>query len=431
MTHRRSVAAASAIAIAVLACSTSALAQTVSQPTYTLIESGKKVYGRASQDFRNIGLIDYWWVGHDNAEGPFKALRGVSGRYSAVQAFSLPNRAVDGTNMDRHECGFLHLNGDAKVDMVCTVGADRGAGEGPNEVYRNDSTEQAVRMTRIEGALLPTGIEDPSGRHRALEPFRFADGSQGLWSVVVGIPRDDGQPNVNRLYRYNGSGTFKFTEVTSPAINITTLYTCSRAGDLNADGLDDLLLCRTAVETSEPADSILYLQQPDGSFSQAELPMAGKRFRTAEIVDMNGDGRNDLLVSVNDGVEARIEIYLQDARKQLQREPALRMVVNGVANSFAVGDLDGDGKPDIYAAISFVNACKAEYERTGTFNDTWKDLVISTAGAPPRGYVVTTMENEPVANGCSWLASWGGPGIVHLGRGLEGAPGDSYSLKFE
>ncbi|HSI57557.1 MAG TPA: hypothetical protein VLA16_08370, partial [Ideonella sp.] len=164
--------------IAALVCCAGALAQTIGQPTYTLIESDKKVFGRASYDFRNVGFIDYWWVGHDPSDGPFKAVRGVSGKYSAVQAFSLPTMAVDGTNMDRHECGFLHLNDDGKIDIVCTVGADRGVGEGPNDVYRNDSTDRSLRMTRIEGDMLPTGIEDPTGRHRALEPFRFADGSQ-------------------------------------------------------------------------------------------------------------------------------------------------------------------------------------------------------------------------------------------------------------
>ena len=413
-----------------LVCCASASARTLGQPTYTLVESGKKVYGRASYDFRDIGVVDYWWVGHDPSDGPFAAVRGSKASYSTARAFALPTKAIDGTNMDRHECGFLHLNDDRKIDMVCTVGADKGTGTGPNEVYRNDSTDQSLRMTRIEGALLPTGIEDPTGRHRALEPLRFADGTQGLWGIVYGLPRDDGQPNMNRLYRYDGAGSFKFTEVPSPAINITTLYTCSRSGDLNGDGLDDLLLCRTLAAPGEEADSILYLQQPDGSFSQAELPMAVKQFRAAEIVDLNGDGRNDLLVSVNDGVEARIEVYLQNAQKQLQKEPVLRLVVNGVANSFAVGDLDGDLKPDIYVANSVSSTCSNEFERTGTFNDNWKDFVISTAGAPPRGYVLTTMENEPVAKGCSWLASWGGPGIVHLGRGLEGAPGDNYSLQF-
>ena len=416
---------------AALLCCASAPAQTIGQPTYTLVESGKKVYGRASYDFRDIGLIDYWWVGHDPSDGPFEAVRSTGGQYSAVQAFSLPTKAIDGTNMDRHECGFLHLNDDNKIDMVCTLGSDGGLGSGPNDVYRNDSTEQAIRMTRIEGDQLPTGIEDPYGRHRAMVPFRFADGSQGLWSLVLGIPRVDGQPNMNRLYRYNGSGSFKFTEVPSPAINITTKYTFSRAGDLNGDGLDDLLLCRIEMTNFDTADSILYLQSPDGSFTEAELPMAFKRFNAAEIADLNGDGRNDLLVSVTENRENRIEVYLQDGTNRLKPTPALRLVTSAPVNSFAIGDLDGDSRLDIYAAISPSEACRNAYDRTGTFSDIWKDIVISTAGAPRRGYVVTTMENEPVEKGCSWLAAWGGPGIVHLGRGLEGAPGDNYSLKFE
>jgi len=407
-----------------------AIAQTLQQPSYSLVEASKKVYGRASHDFRAIGLVDYWWVGHDPSDGPFKALGGKPGQYSAVQAFSLPTRAIDGSNMDRHECGFLHLNDDAKIDMVCALGADRGSGSGPNEVYRNDSTDTRLRMTRIEGSGLPTGLEDPTGRSRAFEPFRFADGSQGLWSVVYGLPRDDGEPNLNRLYRYDGAGSFKFTEVASVAVNITTLFNCARSGDLNGDGLDDLLLCRSESSLGVPADSLLYLQNRDGSFSLAELPMAYKRFITAEIVDLNGDGRQDLVVSVEEADESRVEVYLQGSRNNLPATPQFRQPVGATANSLAVGDLDGDGRPDIYVALSKAGTCKGEFERTGTFNDLWPDLVFSTAGAARGAYLTTAMANEPVANGCSWLATWAGPGLVHLGRGLEGAPGDNYALRF-
>ncbi|HSI56988.1 MAG TPA: VCBS repeat-containing protein [Ideonella sp.] len=404
-------------------------AQTLQQPKYTLVEAAKKVYGRASQDFRGIGVIDYWWVGHDPSDGPFKGIQGVRGRYSATQSFSLPTVAIDGTNMDRHACGFAHLNDDNKIDMICALGADKGKGSGPKEVYRNDSTPTAIRMTRIEGAMLPTGIEDPTGRGRAMTPFKFADGTRGMWSVVHGDIRSDGQPNLNRIFRYNGTGTFKFTEVASAPINVTTRSNCSVAGDLNGDGLDDFILCRTESAKDVPADSLLYVQSSDGSFRELALPMTSKRFVTAEAADLDGDGRSDLIASVFDERGPAIEIYLQTRQGTLPKKPSLRKPTSGQINSFAIGDLDGDGKPDIYAAISNAAEC-VEDAKDGPFTDRWPDIVLSTKGATSIPFVFTTMLNEPQADGCSWLATWAEPGIIHLGRGMEGTPADNYSLKF-
>ena len=407
----------------------SAQAQTLQQPTYTLVESAKKIYGRASQDFRGIGIVDYWWVGHDSRDGPFAGIQGVRGQYSTTQSFSLPTVAIDGTNMDRHACAFAHLNDDNKIDMICALGADHGKGSGPKEVYRNDSTPTEIRMTRIEGDVLPTGIEDPTGRGRTMASFKFADGTQGIWSVVLGDIRSDGQPNLNRLFRYNGMGTFKFTEVASAPINVTTRSNCSAVGDLNGDGLDDLVLCRTESAKNVPADSLMYVQNSDGSFHELALPTVSRRFVAAEIVDLDGDGRSDLVASILDGRGPAIEVYFQTRQGTLPEKPAVRKPTSGQVNSLAVGDLDGDGKPDIYAAISNAGKCD-ENARFGRFTDRWADIVLSTKGATGIPFVTTVMLNEPRTNGCSWLATWVEPGIVHLGRGTEGTPADNYSLKF-
>lgn len=296
--------------------SSGALAQI--QPTYSLVEAQKRTFGRASQDFRGIGKVDFWFVGHDPSDGPLMAVE--PGFYARKTAFTLLQQAVDGSNTDRHQCGFLHLDTDALIDMVCALGAEKGTGSGPNEVYRNTSSATRLAMTRIEGAGLPTGIEDLPSRSRALVPFRFADGGQGVWSVVAGSIRADGQPNINRLYRYNGPGTFRFTEQASPAINIASLHTCGRVGDLNGDGLDDLLLCRLKISKGEPAGSLLYRQQADGSFLEVPLPMAWTGFVDAEIEDLNGDGRKDLVASVDkSGGVYRIEVYLQTAPGSCRR----------------------------------------------------------------------------------------------------------------
>ena len=407
--------------------STEVMAQTIpSLPEYTLVETGKKVYGRASHDFRAIGCIDYWFVGHDLKDSPFACQKGSPGKYT-LQKYKLPTQAVDGGNMDRHECGFMHLDGDGKIDMVCTLGADKGKGEGVNEVFRNTSSKKAVSMERI---TKPTGIEDPYGRGRTVQPFKWADGTQGVWTTVHGAYRSDGKPNINRLFRYGAPGSFYFTEVPEPLVNVTTYNNCSRSGDLNGDGLDDLLLCRTVGEGgTAAADSVVLYQQADMSWRTAVLPMATKTWITAEIHDLNGDGRQDLVVSVEEAGQYRIELYLQAANGSLPSTASWSSPLPVKGNSIAIGDLNGDGRPDLYVTQADSKACQDQVKAKGSMTDTWPDRVFYASPYADQ-WAQQVLVNEPQAYGCSWLATAAEPGVVHLGRGLEGEVGDSYVVLF-
>lgn len=100
------------------------------------------------------------------------------------------------------------------------------------------------------------------------------------------------------------------------------------------------------------------------------------------------------------------------------------------ANSLAVGDLDGDGRPDVYAALANVDDCEQQFSLNGSMTDRWPDLVLSSMGQPVGRFRPVTLSSEPTARGCSWLATWAGPGLIHLGRGTEVAAGDSYVLRF-
>lgn len=425
--RRRFKSRAVAMAAGLCLCGLAGAQSLLEPPTYTLVEALKKTYGRASQDFRGIGCIDYWFIGHDPADGPSKCRLGDPVTYGRA-VFNLPKEAVDGSNMDRHECGFLHLNDDSLIDMVCALGADHGTGTGPNEVYRNDSTSINFRLTRIQQA---TGIEDLNGRTRTMEPFKWANGDLGVWTTVFGDYRADGLPNINRLFRYDGSGSFHFTEVPDSLVNITTRSQCARVGDLNGDGLDDLLLCReTNAGGVTPSPSILLYQQSDESWRQATLPMVMKRWMTAEIHDMNGDGRQDLIISVSDSTAPRIEIYFQQADGKLLAEPSWSAPVGVKANSIAVGDLDGDARPDLYVVQSLTTQCNADGKATGVLTDLWPDVVFYSGGAA-EGWSRLDLVDEPRANGCSWLATAAEPGVIHLGRGIEAWAGDNYVLRFK
>ncbi|HRZ56401.1 MAG TPA: VCBS repeat-containing protein, partial [Candidatus Paceibacterota bacterium] len=108
------------------------------------------------------------------------------------------------------------------------------------------------------------------------------------------------------------------------------------SGDLNGDGLEDLLLL---------GESTLYFlaQQPDHALAEPEkIPYSGV-VKAAQIIDIDGDGRSDLML-VNWEHANPFRFRLQNAAGQLGPEvhftlPAIR--------SYAMEDLDGDKKTEV------------------------------------------------------------------------------------
>ncbi|OQC62618.1 MAG: FG-GAP repeat protein [Verrucomicrobia bacterium ADurb.Bin006] len=108
------------------------------------------------------------------------------------------------------------------------------------------------------------------------------------------------------------------------------------SGDLNGDGLEDLLML---------GESTLYFlaQKPDHTLAEPEkIPYSGV-VKAAQIIDIDGDGRSDLML-VNWEHANPFRFRLQTAAGQLGPEvhftlPAIR--------SYAMKDLDGDKKTEV------------------------------------------------------------------------------------
>jgi len=111
-------------------------------------------------------------------------------------------------------------------------------------------------------------------------------------------------------------------------------------GDLNSDGRNDLVFSGSPIR--------VMLQTPDGTLGTIfDMNALTTFLGEVHIADMDADGRNDIVFQAGD---KSIGILRQVAPGVFSNAPGNYPVVTNLApafNTFAVGDVNGDGKNDV------------------------------------------------------------------------------------
>lgn len=337
-----------------------------------------RAWGLTVADFNNDGHDDLFISGHHSQDRIWYWT--AAGYRPAAQVFEW---------VDRHDCDAADIDHNGRIDLYCAVGAERGQGIGPKEVWLQDASGVFHKAERH-------GAEDPYGRGRIPVFLDFNhDGWPDIYLANESTLRPDGQGNYNRLFINQGGA--RFVEQVTRATGAKG-YHCVAQGDVNQDGWDDLLVC----DGSLPGR--LYVNNRAGDFDEWHTPANAGSWKAVRLADMNGDGRQDLVVLAAGN---RLQVWLNTGTGQRFDTPVLNVQLSVAGKDLTVGDFNRDGWRDIYVVLSKTD-CKqllkdvaSDLVFEGRSATSWVRVTQPQTGYTGCGHAAATLDGHHVllANG--------------------------------
>jgi FG-GAP-like repeat/Abnormal spindle-like microcephaly-assoc'd, ASPM-SPD-2-Hydin/FG-GAP repeat len=274
------------------------------------------------------------------------------------------------------------INGDGKPDLIA-------AADATSEIWillgNGDGTFQPMQTLKVAN-LGPYGITGI-----AVGDFN-KDGHQDLALAAA----DNSDDPVVAVLLGNGNGTFQ-TAVTYPTAGSSRVIT----GDFNGDGNLDLAVSGMGTIS-------LLLGNGNGTF-QAYQPISFPSTGPTAIAaaDLNRDGKLDLVVaSDNSSYRYGVSVLLGNGNGTFQDAvfyPVL--LLDSFSSGIAVGDFNGDGKPDV-AVTNYDGNDVSVF--LGVGDGTLKSAVDYPGSINPKGLVVGDFNgdgNQDIASVAGYLIS--------------------------
>lgn len=261
------------------------------------------------------------------------------------------------------------LNGDGKLDMVVANACQRATKAG----YCLGDGQISVMLGNGDGTF-QSPITYDSGGYMAVSVAIADLTGNGIPDIVVVnqclTPEDHygaywcsgySANGIISVFLGNGDGTFQ-SPITYSSVGLVAGSVA--IGDLNRDGIPDLVVADACVNfaCASPGGAVsVLLGNGNGTFQKAvEYPSGGSDAFYAAVADLRGDGVLDVVVGnfceAPDNCDVgSIGVLLGNGDGTFQ--PAIDYVPGGQMGVVAIGDVNGDGIPDLVTTTAFDSRC--------------------------------------------------------------------------
>ncbi|HEX8815436.1 MAG TPA: FG-GAP-like repeat-containing protein [Terriglobales bacterium] len=258
----------------------------------------------------------------------------------------------------RSALNFYSLRGNGYQPNAVSIATGDFNGDGhPDFVVGNSNGPSATGVTVF--------LSNPDGSLQPGVSYSSASKNFELEYVVVGDFNGDGKLDIAaadfyngvvQIFNGNGNGTFKAgaTYATDATAGANALGLV--AADLNGDGKLDLAVINNHGSSS--ANVGVLLNNGKGGFDHVVNYALSKLATRITAADLRGDGKMDLIVPLYGTVAApgtAVAILLGNGNGTFAHESDLQLTNSSATfrNPYmvAVGDVNGDGKPDLAITI--------------------------------------------------------------------------------